>query len=112
MGPHRDYRSGSLRASCRVSTCPFWEMQTQDSLPDESGRLYLVTDLGVGLMHSADMALAAVLDGNQILDLSETMTNGFCSGMAFVGSFSKRVTNSARYSSAALRVCPTTAGTA
>ena len=30
-----------------------------DSLVDEEGRLYLVTDLGVGLVHSADMALAA-----------------------------------------------------
>jgi hypothetical protein len=33
--------------------------QVQDSLLDESGRLYLVTDLGVGLVHTADMALAA-----------------------------------------------------
>ena len=30
----------------------------QRSLVDELGRLYLVTDLGVGLVHSADMALA------------------------------------------------------
>ena len=29
------------------------------SLVDEAGRLYLVTDLGLGLVHSADMALAA-----------------------------------------------------
>jgi Protein of unknown function (DUF2946) len=35
------------------------EVQTQDSLLDESGRLYLVTDMGVGLVHSADVALAA-----------------------------------------------------
>ena len=33
--------------------------QVHDSLVDEEGRLYLVTDLGVGLVHSADMALAA-----------------------------------------------------
>ena len=30
-----------------------------DSLLDESGRLYLVSELGVGLVHSADMAMAA-----------------------------------------------------
>ena len=28
-------------------------------LLDEAGRLYLVTDLGAGLVHTADMALAA-----------------------------------------------------
>jgi hypothetical protein len=41
------------------------EAQTQESLLDESGRLYLVTDVGVGLVHSADMGLAAdwVADG-------------------------------------------------
>jgi len=33
--------------------------QVIDSLVDEAGRLYLVTDLGLGLVHSADMALAA-----------------------------------------------------
>jgi hypothetical protein len=33
--------------------------QVQDSLMDETGRLYLVTELGVGLVHSADMNLAA-----------------------------------------------------
>ncbi|MGE0097169.1 MAG: DUF2946 family protein [Hydrogenophaga sp.] len=31
----------------------------QTSLLDESGHLYLVSELGVGLVHSADMALAA-----------------------------------------------------
>ena len=31
----------------------------QDVLLDEHGHLYLVTDLGFGLVHSADMALAA-----------------------------------------------------
>ncbi len=35
------------------------QAQVQSSLLDESGRLYLVTDLGVGLVHSADMNLAA-----------------------------------------------------
>ena len=34
-------------------------VQVQDSLMDETGRLYLVTELGVGLVHSADMNLAA-----------------------------------------------------
>lgn len=34
-------------------------VQVQDSLLDETGKLYLVTDLGIGLVHSADMALAA-----------------------------------------------------
>jgi hypothetical protein len=33
--------------------------QVQDVLLDEQGHLYLVTDLGFGLVHSADMALAA-----------------------------------------------------
>ena len=33
--------------------------QVQDCLLDESGRLYLVTDLGPGLVHTADMGLAA-----------------------------------------------------
>ena len=34
-------------------------VQVRASLLDESGRLYLVTDLGLGLVHSADMMLAA-----------------------------------------------------
>ncbi|MDP3165298.1 MAG: DUF2946 family protein [Hydrogenophaga sp.] len=34
-------------------------VQVQYSLLDEAGKLYLVTDLGIGLVHSADMALAA-----------------------------------------------------
>lgn len=34
-------------------------VQVGESLLDETGKLYLVTDLGVGLVHSADMALAA-----------------------------------------------------
>lgn len=33
--------------------------QVQGSLLDETGKLYLVTDLGIGLVHSADMVLAA-----------------------------------------------------
>lgn len=33
--------------------------QVQESLLDEHGHLYLVTELGFGLVHSADMALAA-----------------------------------------------------
>ena len=33
--------------------------QVVESVLDESGRLYLHTDLGLGLVHSADMALAA-----------------------------------------------------
>ncbi|QHE78052.1 DUF2946 family protein [Hydrogenophaga sp. PBL-H3] len=32
--------------------------QVQGSLLDESGKLYLVADLGIGLVHSADMVLA------------------------------------------------------
>ena len=34
-------------------------VQVRASLLDESGKLYLVTDLGLGLVHSADMMLAA-----------------------------------------------------
>lgn len=34
-------------------------VQVQDSLLDESGRLYLVADTGLGLVHTADVALAA-----------------------------------------------------
>ena len=48
-----------LQPDGRVLTHTGTEVQTQDSLLDESGRLYLVTDMGVGLVHSADMALAA-----------------------------------------------------
>jgi Protein of unknown function (DUF2946) len=35
------------------------EVQVKDSRLDETGRLYLVTELGMGLVHSADMLLAA-----------------------------------------------------
>ena len=48
-----------LQPDSRVLTHTGTEVQTQDSLLDESGRLYLVTDVGVGLVHSADIALAA-----------------------------------------------------
>ena len=34
-------------------------VQVRECLLDESGKLYLVTDLGLGLVHSADMMLAA-----------------------------------------------------
>lgn len=34
-------------------------VQARECLLDESGKLYLVTDLGLGLVHSADMTLAA-----------------------------------------------------
>jgi hypothetical protein len=33
--------------------------QVRSSCVDEAGHLYLLTDLGIGLVHSADMALAA-----------------------------------------------------
>ncbi|AOF85471.1 hypothetical protein BSY239_4365 [Hydrogenophaga sp. RAC07] len=48
-----------LQPDGRVLAHTGTEVQTQDSLLDESGRLYLVTDMGVGLVHSADVALAA-----------------------------------------------------
>jgi len=35
------------------------EARVESSLLDETGRLYLLTDLGPGLVHTADMALAA-----------------------------------------------------
>ena len=48
-----------LQPDGRVLAHTGTEVQTQDSLLDESGRLYLVTNVGVGLVHSADVALAA-----------------------------------------------------
>lgn len=48
-----------LQPDGRVLAHTSIEARTQDSLLDESGRLYLVTDLGVGLVHTADMGLAA-----------------------------------------------------
>ncbi|MFN3494402.1 MAG: DUF2946 family protein [Hydrogenophaga sp.] len=48
-----------LQPDGRVLSHTGTPVQVQDSLLDESGKLYLVTDLGLGLVHSADMALAA-----------------------------------------------------
>ncbi len=48
-----------LQPDGRVLSHTGVEVQVQDSLLDESGKLYLVTDLGLGLVHSADMGLAA-----------------------------------------------------
>jgi hypothetical protein len=42
-----------------VQTASGDAVQVSASLLDEEGRLYLVTELGVGLVHTADMALAA-----------------------------------------------------
>jgi hypothetical protein len=48
-----------LQPDGRVLSHTGVEVQVQDSLLDESGRLYLVTDLGLGLVHSADMMPAS-----------------------------------------------------
>lgn len=48
-----------LQPDGRVLSHTGLEARMQDSLLDESGRLYLVTDLGLGLVHTADMAVAA-----------------------------------------------------
>jgi hypothetical protein len=48
-----------LQPDGRVLSHTGLEAHMQDSLLDESGRLYLVTDLGLGLVHTADMAAAA-----------------------------------------------------
>ena len=48
-----------LQPDGRVLSHSGLSVHVQDSLLDELGRLYLVTDLGLGLVHSADMALAA-----------------------------------------------------
>lgn len=68
------FQNGPQRVYLELELTPFvWRLQpdgtvrshsgqvaqVSDSLVDEEGRLYLVTDLGVGLVHSADMALAA-----------------------------------------------------
>lgn len=68
------FQNGPQRVYLELELTPFvWRLQpdgsvrahsgqlatVSDSLLDEAGRLYLVTDLGVGLVHSADMALAA-----------------------------------------------------
>lgn len=68
------FQNGPQRVYVELEATPWiWRLQpeggllshtglparVQESLLDESGRLYLVTDLGVGLVHSADMNLAA-----------------------------------------------------
>jgi Protein of unknown function (DUF2946) len=68
------FQNGPQRVYIELEATPWiWRLQpdgrvlahtgqparVQDSLLDESGRLYLVTDLGVGLVHSADMGPAA-----------------------------------------------------
>lgn len=68
------FQNGPQRVYLELEFTPFvWRLQPDgsvrahsgqpaqvlDSLVDEEGRLYLVTDLGLGLVHSADMALAA-----------------------------------------------------
>lgn len=68
------FQNGPQRVYLELEATPFvWRLQPDgsvrahsgqmaqvlDSLVDEEGRLYLVTDLGLGLVHSADMAQAA-----------------------------------------------------
>jgi len=68
------FQNGPQRVYLELEVTPFvWRLQPDgsvrahsgkfaqvlDSLVDEEGRLYLVTDLGLGLVHSADMAQAA-----------------------------------------------------
>jgi len=69
------FQNGPQRVYLELEATPFvWRLQpdgrvlahtgaaagaVQHCLLDEQGRLYLVTALGVGLVHSADMALAA-----------------------------------------------------
>jgi len=68
------FQNGPQRVYVELETAPWiWRLQpdgrvlshtgvpvqVRDSLMDEAGRLYLVTELGVGLVHSADMNLAA-----------------------------------------------------
>ncbi|WP_372659121.1 DUF2946 family protein [Hydrogenophaga sp.] len=48
-----------LQPDGRVLAHTGQQVQVEGSLLDEAGHLYLVTDLGVGLVHSADMTLAA-----------------------------------------------------
>ena len=45
--------------SCRVTTHTGLETQALACLVDEAGRVYLLTDLGLGLVHTQDVALAA-----------------------------------------------------
>lgn len=68
------FQNGPQRVYVELEATPWiWRLQpeggvlshtglparVQESLLDESGRLYLVTDRGIGLVHSADMNLAA-----------------------------------------------------
>lgn len=69
------FQNGPQRVYVELESAPWiWRLQpdgrvlshtgrlaaaVQDTLLDEAGRLYLHTDLGLGLVHSADMALAA-----------------------------------------------------
>lgn len=68
------FQNGPQRVYVELEACPWvWRLQpdgtvqshtgvpvqVQGSLLDEDGHLYLVTALGVGRVHSADMALAA-----------------------------------------------------
>lgn len=68
------FQNGPQRVYVELEACPWvWRLQPDgevlshtglparvtESLLDEEGHLYLVTDLGVGRVHSADMALAA-----------------------------------------------------
>ncbi|MDR7097336.1 DUF2946 family protein [Hydrogenophaga laconesensis] len=68
------FQNGPQRVYVELEATPWiWRLQpdgavlshtgkpahVRESLLDETGRLYLVTDLGVGLVHSADMTLAA-----------------------------------------------------
>lgn len=48
-----------LQPDGRVLSHTGIEANVQSSGLDEAGRLYLLTDLGLGLVHTADMALAA-----------------------------------------------------
>lgn len=48
-----------LQPDGRVSSHTGMAAQVKEVLLDESGRLYLATDLGPGLVHTADMGLAA-----------------------------------------------------
>jgi hypothetical protein len=69
------FQNGPQRVYLELEATPFvWRLQpdgrvlahsgqdagaVQRCLLDEAGRLYLVTPLGIGIVHSADMALAA-----------------------------------------------------
>ncbi|HMN92107.1 MAG TPA: DUF2946 family protein [Hydrogenophaga sp.] len=68
------FQNGPQRVYVELEVCPWvWRLQPDgsvlshtgrparvaDCLLDEEGHLYLVTDLGVGRVHSADMGLAA-----------------------------------------------------